>query len=463
MKRKTFSWTCAAAALLLTTTCYGQHFGRVVALGGHTSDLALDEARGVAYAANFTANRIDVVSLATAKVTKSMNVASQPSAVSLSPDGRHLVVAHFANYVAPDTPRNALTVIDLTTSGRQTFALADPPLGVAFGGDGRAGGHDRQFILFEPFTGTMLVLDTIAGVTAKTLPQPPASYPTEIVAASVASSADMRKIAGVTDTILFSYDVATRDVRSYSYVAEPPLGPRTISVSRTGDHWLAGWAIFDDRGALAQFADPSGLLNIGSHAIDSERNTIYAQVAQKTEDGGTDSSSVAPELKVADADNLRTRERLRLKENLSGKAVLTADGATMYALSESGLTILPVGSMQDQPRVKASQEDLVFRSSGCSNGVVTQTIELVDPGGRSTPFKLKASSSGIKLSQTSGTTPASIQVSVDPAAFQNVRGTTVAQITVTSTTAVKEPLTPSNWRSKIYCARFVSWYSSTRR
>ncbi len=437
MNRKPFSWRCAAVALLLTTICYGQYFGRVVALGGHTSDLALDEARGVAYVANFTANRIDVVSLATAKVTKSMNVASQPSAVSVSPDGRHLVVAHFGNYVTPDSPRNALTVIDLTTSGRQTFALADPPLGVAFGGDGRAlVVTTAQFILFEPFTGTMLVLDTIAGVTAKTLPQPPASYPAKIVAASVAASGDKKRIAGVSDTILFSYDVATREVKSYSYVAEPPLGPRTISVSKTGDHWLAGWAIFDGRGALAQFADPSGILDIGSHAIDSERNTIYAQVAEKTQAGGTGGSSVAPELKVADADNLRTRERLRLKENLSGKAVLTADGNTMYALSESGLTILPVGSMQDQPRVKAAQEDIVFRSSGCSNGAVTQTIEIVDPGGRSTPFKLKASANGIKLSQTSGTTPASIQVSVDPAAFQNVRGTTVAQIAVTSTTAV---------------------------
>ena len=436
MKRKTFSWTCAAAALLLTTICYGQYFGRVVSLGGHTSDLALDEARGVAYVANFTANRIDVVSLATAKVTKSMNVASQPSAVSLSPDGRHLLVAHFGNYVEPETPRNALTVIDLTTSGRQTFALADPPLGLAFGADGRAlVVTTAQFILFEPYTGTMLVLDTIAGVSAKTLPQPPATYPTEIVAASVAASGDKGTIAGVTDTILFSYDVTTREVKSYSYVAEPPLGPRTISVSKTGDFWLAGWAIFDGRGALAQFAEPSGLLDIGSHAIDGERNTIYAQVAQKNADGA-DSTTVAPELKVADADNLKTRERLRLKENLSGKAVLSEDGSTMYALSESGLTILPVGSMQEQPRVKASKEDIVFRSSGCSNGVVSQTIEIMDPGGSSTPFKLKASASGIRLSQTSGTTPASIQVSVDPAAFQNVRGTTVAQITVTSTTAV---------------------------
>jgi uncharacterized protein (TIGR03437 family) len=432
MKREQFSWKIAAAALLLTATCHGQYFGRVVAIGGHSSDLALDEARGVAYVANFTANRIDIVSLATMKVTKSMNVASQPSSLSLSPDGRHLVVAHFGNYESPNTPRNALTVVDLSNNGRQTFALADPPLGVAFGADGRAlVVTTAQFILFDPYGGTMLVLDTIAGVTAKTLPQPPANYPAEIVAASVAASGDRNLIAGVSDTILFSYDVARRVVISMGYVADPPLGPRTVSVTAEGDRWLAGWGVFDNRGLLAQFADPSGELEIGSHAIDSARNTIYAQVTKRE-----DSENTIPQLQVVDADNLRVRERLKLKENLSGKGVLSADGATMYALSESGLTILPVGSLDSLARVKASKEDVVFRGSGCSPTVVTQQVEITNPGGGSTPFKLKASASGIRLSQTSGTTPATIQISVDPDSFQDTRGTTVASIDITSTTAV---------------------------
>ena len=437
MKRKMLSWKLAAPALLLTTVCYGQYFGRVVALGGHTSDLALDEARGVVYVANFTANRIDVVSLTTQKVTKSMNVASQPSAISLSPGGRHLVMAHYGNFVSPESPRNALTVIDLTTNGRQTFALADPPLGVAFGADGRAlVVTTKQFILFDPYSGSMSVLETIAGVTAKTLPQPPANFPTEIVAASVAASGDKLKIAGVTDSILFQYDVVRREVKSYGYVSEPKLGPRTISVSQTGDRWLAGWAFFDDRGALAQFGDPSGELNIGSHAIDHERNTIYAQVTQTDTAGGSNIAGGIPELKVVDADNLRVRERLRLRENLSGKGVLSSDGMTMYALSESGLTILPVGDLNGQPLAKAAQQDILFRGSGCGGGTVTQYVDIYDPGGKSVPFKVKASMSGIRLSQTSGNTPATIVVTVDPSTFQNVSGTTVAQLDITSATAV---------------------------
>src|SRR3954447_5926987 len=54
-------------------------FGRVVPIGGHASDLALDESRGVVYVANFTANRIEVMSTADFSIQRSMNVAPQPS------------------------------------------------------------------------------------------------------------------------------------------------------------------------------------------------------------------------------------------------------------------------------------------------------------------------------------------------------------------------------------------------
>jgi DNA-binding beta-propeller fold protein YncE len=50
-------------------------FGQVVAIGGQAADLALDEARGLIYVANFTANRVDVVSMASRSVQTSINVA----------------------------------------------------------------------------------------------------------------------------------------------------------------------------------------------------------------------------------------------------------------------------------------------------------------------------------------------------------------------------------------------------
>src|SRR5205823_185933 len=123
-----------------------------VVIGGEASDLALDEGRGVLYIANFTANRIDVMSLATNRVTTSINVPSQPGSISMSPNGHWLVVAHYGNNAAPASPTNALTLIDLTANNaKQTFALSAVPLGVAFGADNRAlVVTTLEYILFDP-------------------------------------------------------------------------------------------------------------------------------------------------------------------------------------------------------------------------------------------------------------------------------------------------------------------------
>src|ERR1039457_462067 len=75
----------------------GATFGEVVAIGGQASDIALDEARGVLYIANFTAGRIDVLSLSDNKIHTSIHVAAAPSSLALSGDGRFLVVTHFGN------------------------------------------------------------------------------------------------------------------------------------------------------------------------------------------------------------------------------------------------------------------------------------------------------------------------------------------------------------------------------
>src|SRR5712692_2737734 len=99
-----FRWWKAALAVCLANAAWGATFGKVVSIGGHASDLALDEARGVLYIANFTANRIEVMSLASNSIQTSINVAAQPSSLSLSPDGRYLVIAHFGNSAAPGSP-----------------------------------------------------------------------------------------------------------------------------------------------------------------------------------------------------------------------------------------------------------------------------------------------------------------------------------------------------------------------
>src|ERR1700757_45064 len=84
-------------ALMSPAFCVAANFGTVVPIGGHASDLALDESRGLLYIANFTTNRIEVMSTADYSIHTSMNVAPQPGAISISPDSKFLLVAHYGN------------------------------------------------------------------------------------------------------------------------------------------------------------------------------------------------------------------------------------------------------------------------------------------------------------------------------------------------------------------------------
>ena len=442
MKSKSWIWGVTIAACL-AASAWAAPFGKVVAIGGHASDLALDEGRGVLYIANFTANRIDVMSLADNTVQRSINVPSQPASLSVSPDGKYLVIAHYGNFDKPQSPSNGLTVINLETNAKQTFALGAPPFGVAFGIDNRAFiATAAEFLLFDPVLGTTVTLDTIANVTAKTLPQPPASFPLQITTASLAASRDGFKIYGLTDTIRFGYDVNTRTVRAGVYTASPPLGPRVVSVNQDGSVFSAGWGLFEGAGIfggrfglISEFPSPTGDLNIGSHAIDSSRGVIYVQMPTPVVNGVKD----PPVLQIVEADNLAVRERIQLAENLAGKSVLSNDYNTLYSISDSGVTVFPVGSLNQARRVTASQEDVVFRGSFCDRQAASQEITILDQSGANTAFSLINIPAGVRVSPTSGTTPARIRISVDPAGFQNQKGTTIGTIGITSTGAVNLP------------------------
>jgi uncharacterized protein (TIGR03437 family) len=418
-------------------------FGTAVPIGGQGADLALDEGRGLLYIADFTANRIDVMTLSDRTVHTSINVNPQPGSLSMSPDGQFLVVVHFGNAAAPAASNNALTVIHLADGTRQTFGLAYPPLGVAFGNDGLALiTTTTDFELFNPATGSLTEITTFTALAAKTLPQPLGSFPPNIVAASMNVNSDSSVIIGLTDTIQFSYNTYNHQVNVIGYVASPALGPRVVSVAGDGSFYIAGWALFlckggafsgcTAQGALAaSFLNPSGILNIGSHAIDLSSNTVYAEVPS--------SATAGPTLVIADADNLNIRETLQLPEHLAGKSVLNAAATVMYSISDSGVTVLPVGTLATAHRIQPTQSDLIFRSSFCDLSQATQSLTIVDKGGGSIPFAISSSTAGVYFSAVSGVTPATIQVRIDPTQFTNQTGTTVGSISVSSPAAVNIP------------------------
>jgi uncharacterized protein (TIGR03437 family) len=429
---KSFCWKTVLAASF-AAAAWGGTFGTVVSIGGEASDLALDETRGVLYIADFTANRIDVMSLASNTIQTSINVAAQPSSIAMSPDGHYLVATNFGNAAAPGSPTNALTVIDLTSQGTQTFSLGNPPLGVAFGADGIAlVVTTTDFLLFDPSTGTTQELDTLANVVANTLPVAPANFPADITAASVAASADGLQVygmGGTTDTVTFRYSVNDKAVYPGAIVTNSGvLGPRVVSLNHDGSLVMAGWVMISSSGFDNYFTQHTNQFSVGSTAFDDSRGLLYAQIPVV--------QGEAPTLMLVSSNNLTLQQRLNLPENLTGKSVLSSDSNTLYAVSESGVTILPVGSLALQPRVVAQQEDLVFRGSFCNQGITTQQLTIADPGGNNTPFTISSDTTGVSVSPANGVTPAVVTVSADPTAFLNQTGTIVAHLAIQSGAAI---------------------------
>src|SRR4051794_11889128 len=276
------SISLAAALTSVVTPLHAATFGSVVPIGGHASDIALDESRGLLYIANFTANRIEVMSLADRSIRTSMNVASQPGALSLSPDGQFLLVAHYGNFTAPDTSRNALTLINLNDNTRQTFSTGDTPLGVAFVADGTAVVVTTTSILdFDPVSGAINVLGTFASL-ASSLPAKLGTFPTQVIQASLATTPDRYVVYGVADDTnsqaFYRFDLNKGQIFAGAFVASPKPLPR-IGVAADGSWAMVGMYKIDATNHdLNQFPNSVTSANIGGNAVDSKAGIIYSQI-----------------------------------------------------------------------------------------------------------------------------------------------------------------------------------------
>jgi uncharacterized protein (TIGR03437 family) len=144
-------------------------------------------------------------------------------------------------------------------------------------------------------------------------------------------------------------------------------------------------------------------------------------------------------LSILAADNLTVEDTLSLPENIVGRALLTAAGDVLYAVTDSGVTVLPVGKLKQYHRLAASPSNLLALGNFCNRAVISQSLAITDPGGGHTDFSISSNVTGVTVSPSSGTTPATVQVNVDPNAFQNQTGTVVVPLTIASATAVNLP------------------------
>jgi uncharacterized protein (TIGR03437 family) len=390
------------------------------------------------YIANFTANRIEVMSTADYSIHSSMNVAPQPGALSLSPDSKFLLVAHFGTLTPADPTKNALTLINLNDNTRQTFSTGDTPLGLAFMADGRAfivtsGG----ILLFDPISGALQTLATFASL-ATTLPVNLATFPTQVILATVSTSADHTVVYAIADSgtaqAFISFNLRSGKLFAIDVTASPKPLPR-VSVAADGSWAMIGQYRLDSAANnLAQYPNSISATNTGGNVIDSNAGVIWAQILT-----ASSTTNIVPNLSILDTENLLIKESFSIPENITGRMALSAASDMLYAISDSGVTVFPVGRLNQQHRLIASVRDVVARGTFCDHTVITQTITITDPGGGNTDFQLSSNTQGVTLSPSSGITPATVQVRVDPTVFQNQNGTLGVAITMSSATAIDLP------------------------
>jgi len=446
----------SAAAGGLSAASFGTTYPRL----GEFSDLALDEARSVLYLSNFTGGRIEVFSTVSLTWQAPIRLGINPSALALSPDNRLLLILNFGS--------PSMFVVDLDSRAVQTIAVpavpgprSNLPRAAAFASDGSAIILTTfQVMRYDPSTGVFTVLREL-GALLGDLPVPAPRFPAEIVNARMAASRDRNTIFMVGSFaqdlhFVFYYSLPDQrfQTRQCFTLLREPL--RFASLAPDGSRLMGGHLLLDrELRILADFV-PSGQLPIqvappvptapppnapppqptqviGASEFSRDGGTIYASLVERQE------RAVPPVMYVLDSDNLTIRERLLLPDRLTGKMVSDSPGNRLYAVSDSGLTIVPVGELAEAPRISPAPDTVVFRFNACNRQTATATFDLVHRGNRSANFTVSSQMPGLTLSPSSGATPARITATFDPERLFNVRGTSPGLINIASDNAVNLP------------------------
>ena len=376
-----------ALLVCIVSSAAGATFGTVITPPGGAAyaDIVLDEARSQLYLVNSGAARIDVYSTKLRAFQPSIATDTQPVAAAISLDGKFLYVTTYTS--------SLLDVIDLTNGQVSSrIALSTNPEGVAVAGDGSvlvtavaaAGITGNTLLVYDPSvtTGSNLISVPVAPP-APTSPVLPTAAPGRVFLSyrsHLQTSADGNTIIGfnnisATQTVVFVYEVASRTILRSRTVTNLPS---VLAVSPDGTKFMAGSTLFDtqtlqvlaqENAANAPFTFPSAATTAGNFNLQQNQggsifspdgNTLYAGF-----NIAATGAARADVLLFNDPDNLLIQLGIQLPENLTGKMVIDATGANIYALSESGLILLPIGTVSSLPIAQPSSQVIMMTSDVC--------------------------------------------------------------------------------------------------
>jgi uncharacterized protein (TIGR03437 family) len=252
---------CAIISVALAAACSAATFGTVVPMRGTISDIALDQRRGHLYAANFTANRIEVMRTSDRTILDPLPVPKPPSSVAMSPDNRFLIVAEFAP-PSSDPVKGGFTIFDLDAGTRQDVQVDGNALAAAFGAGSKALlVTTNGFFLVDPYSADTTQISPTS-LASLNLPVALATFPPQIVQANAGVSGDGNTIVvlaaasssgsatgdasnGTSADVsaIARYNVTTGSLSVDVFTASPSLGPREVSVDQDATNVLAGWGL----------------------------------------------------------------------------------------------------------------------------------------------------------------------------------------------------------------------------
>lgn len=400
--------------------------GTVINVTGGAGDLVLDNNRNLLYLVRSVPyNRIDVFSTTQRRIIASVTTDANPLAAALSPDGNFLyITCHDASSINVMDTRPAIPVII------SKLSLPARPEGVAVGADGRvlvttigsgAGNLLNTLLVYDPSGGD-------SGSVLATVPvAPPPPLPPTLPAPSgrtflanrsqLIATRDGSKIIGLNafqqqNRVVFVYETASRSVLRSRIVGDLST---VLSVSPDGSRFMVGLRLFDTE-SLAVVAQQ----NAANAPFPLSTNITaqgFAQIGQQfnlqANQGGsvfsTDGAivysafNIAPvqnpparanvtQLMINDAENLLIADGLQLPENLAGKMVMSTDGNTIYALSESGFTIVPLNEVSRSPLLQPSSSVMLLASDQCNSAPegTKARVELMNDGRAQTPVTATA-------------------------------------------------------------------------
>ena len=416
----------------------GATFGDVIPLNGTPSDLVLDEARQRVYMVNPTANRVDILSMGTRKLMKSVNTGTYPLSAAMSPDGAFLYVTC--------TQSASISVIDLgIDSSTRSVSLPAKPEGIAVGADGRVlittqgsgtNNTSNTLLLFDPAQARGREVTPISSPPPINTPNPLAAvfvgkpatpFPGQLIPMPagdyIVGMVAINQTAATAQTTLFIYEVSSGIVLKNRTVT----GQSTIlSMAPDGSRFMAGSTLFDSKSlavlgqmstANLPFFTGNGFSsgfnvqrNFGGSVISPDGSALYSAFNV----AATAAKPVANVLYVGNPANLSVSLGLKLKESILGKIVSSASGNDIFAVSESGLMYLPISTIYDYPLIDVDTSQVFLANDECNKGVARTSVGVKNLGKGRLSFSIPNITPALVTEIDKGVAPSTISFVMEP-------------------------------------------------